>query len=117
MKCLDIKEPYSQRTTEITILGTAAERGMQAVILQAPCIFGEGTGLFNQQSFGHPLILWYAVQHGHGFKLNNKANFDWAHVVDLADYFVLLILPSIEKSGLCHYRKSSQKTLPKASSV
>ena len=77
MKSLDIKEPYPQRTTEITVLETAAERGVQAVSLQAPCIFGEGTGLFNQQALVIPLIIRYAVQHGYGFKLNDKANFDW----------------------------------------
>jgi nucleoside-diphosphate-sugar epimerase len=77
MKTLDDEEPYSQRTTEVTVLESAAEKGVQAVSLQAPCIFGEGSGLFNQQALVIPMILRYAVQHGYGFKLNDKANFDW----------------------------------------
>lgn len=77
MKSLDTAEPYSQRTTEITVLEAAAEQGVQAVSLQAPCIFGQGTGLFNQQGLVIPLVLRYVVQHGHGFKLNDQANFDW----------------------------------------
>ncbi|KAJ4383161.1 hypothetical protein N0V86_001203 [Didymella sp. IMI 355093] len=97
MKSLDIEDPYPQRTTEITVLETAVEQGVQAVSLQAPCIFGEGTGLFNQQGLIIPLILRYVVQHGHGFKLNNQANFDWVHVVDLADYFVLIIRTILER--------------------
>lgn len=36
MKSLDAKDPYPQRTAEITVLGTAVERGVQAVSLQAP---------------------------------------------------------------------------------
>ena len=35
MKSLDAEEPYPQRTTEITVLETAAERGVQAISLQA----------------------------------------------------------------------------------
>lgn len=77
LKLLDAKDPYPQRTAEILVLETATQKGVQAVSLQAPCIFGEGTGLFNQQGIVIPLILRYAVQHGYGFKLNNKANFDW----------------------------------------
>lgn len=76
-KSLDAVEPYPQRTTEITVLESAAERGVQAISLQAPCIFGEGTDLFNRQGLVIPLVLRYVVQHGHGLKLNDKANFDW----------------------------------------
>ncbi|KAF9696697.1 hypothetical protein EKO04_005530 [Ascochyta lentis] len=97
MKSLDFEQPYSQRTTEIMVLETAAERGVQAVSVQAPCIFGEGTGLFNRQALVIPLILRYVVQHGYGFKLNDQANFDWVHVVDLADYYILLIRAILER--------------------
>jgi hypothetical protein len=48
--------------------------------VQAPCIFGEGTGLFNQQGLVIPLITKYVVEHGYGFKLNDRANFDWVSV-------------------------------------
>ncbi|KAJ4352973.1 hypothetical protein N0V95_003766 [Ascochyta clinopodiicola] len=97
MKSLENEQQYSQRTTEVTVLELAAEKGVQAVSLQAPCIFGEGTGLFNQQALVIPLILRYVVQHGYGFKLNDRANFDWVHVVDVADYYILLIRTIIER--------------------
>lgn len=77
MKSLDAKEPYPQRTAEIVVLETAAKRGVQAISLQAPCIFGEGTGHFNQQGIVIPSVFKYVVDHGHGFKLNDTANFDW----------------------------------------
>lgn len=77
MKSLDAKEPYPQRTAEIVVLETATKRGVQAISLQAPCIFGEGTGQFNRQGIVIPLVFKYVVDHGHGFKLNDTANFDW----------------------------------------
>ena len=33
----------------------------------------------------------YTLTKGYGFKLNDTANFDWVHVADLADAFVLLV--------------------------
>ena len=77
MKSLDARDPYPQRTAEIVVLETAAKRGVQAISLQAPCIFGEGTGHFNRQGIVIPLVFKYVVDHGHGFKLNDTANFDW----------------------------------------
>ncbi|KAF3009712.1 hypothetical protein E8E13_008904 [Curvularia kusanoi] len=98
LKFLDAVQPYPQRTAEITVLETAAKRDVQAVSLQAPCIFGEGTGLFNRQGVVIPSVIRYVVHHGHGFKLNDTANFDWVHVVDLADYYVLLVRTILERS-------------------
>jgi nucleoside-diphosphate-sugar epimerase len=77
LKALDEKEAYSQRTTELVVLETAESSGVQAVSLNVGCIFGEGRGLFNQQGLVIPLVLRYVVQHGYGFKLNERANFDW----------------------------------------
>ncbi|KAF2684221.1 NAD(P)-binding protein [Lentithecium fluviatile CBS 122367] len=97
MKALDQKEPYSQRTTEIGVLEAAAASGVQAVSVNTPCIFGEGTGLFNQQALVIPLIMMYVIQHGYGWKLNETANFDWVHVLDLADIYVLLVRTILER--------------------
>lgn len=47
MKSLDTADPCWQRTIDINILEAATEHGVQAVSLQALCIFGAGTGLFN----------------------------------------------------------------------
>lgn len=97
MKKLDEADPYSQRTTEIKVLETAAELGVQAISVNAPCIFGEGTGLFNKQGLVIPLIMMYVIQHGYGWKLNETANFDWVHVLDLADIYVLLVQTILER--------------------
>lgn len=98
MKLLEGEEPYSQRTTEVGVLTAAAASGVQAISVNAPCIFGEGTGLFNRQGLVVPLIMQYVLRHGHGFKLNDTANFDWVHVFDLADLYVLLVRTILERS-------------------
>ncbi|KAH8745505.1 hypothetical protein F5883DRAFT_587290 [Diaporthe sp. PMI_573] len=93
----DAQDPYPQRTTEIGVLAAAEKAGVQAVSLNSPCIFGTGTGLFNRQGFILPLFMRYVVKHGYGFKLNETANFDWVHVEDLADVYVLLVRAIIER--------------------
>ncbi|CAI6331858.1 unnamed protein product [Periconia digitata] len=97
MKTLNDAEPYPQRSAEIGVLETADETGVHAISVNTPLIFGEGTGLFNQQALVIPLILMYVVQHGYGWKLNETANFDRVHVLDLADLFVLLVRAVLER--------------------
>ncbi|KAJ4246555.1 hypothetical protein NW762_013496 [Fusarium torreyae] len=97
LKSEDAREPYPQRTTEVRVLSTAQETGVQAVSLNTPLIFGTGKGLFNQQGIIIPIIMRYVIQHGHGFKLNETANWDWVHVEDLADAFVLLTRTILER--------------------
>jgi len=97
MKALDEKEPYLQRTTEVGVLEAAAAAGVQAVSINTPCIFGRGTGLFNQHGLVIPMIMMYVLEHGYGWKLNETANFDWVHVLDLADIYVLLVRTILER--------------------
>ncbi|KAF5724917.1 NAD-dependent epimerase dehydratase [Fusarium mundagurra] len=93
----DLREPYPQRTTEVRVLTIAEETGVQAVSLNTPVIFGAGKGLFNQQGIIIPIIMRYVIQHGHGFKLNETTTWDWVHVEDLADVFVLLTRTILER--------------------
>lgn len=97
VKSMDEADPYPQRTAEITVLTTAEETGVQAVSLNTPLIFGEGTGLFNRQGLVVPMLTSYVVQRGYGFKLLETSNFDWVHVEDLADAYVLLTRLILER--------------------
>lgn len=97
LKSEDARNPYPQRTTEVAVLTAAEETGVQAVSLNTPCIFGPGTGLFNKQGIIIPVLMRYVVKHGYGFKLNETANFDWVHVEDLADAYVLLLRAILER--------------------
>ncbi|KAF7616817.1 hypothetical protein F9C07_6426 [Aspergillus flavus] len=97
LKSEDARDPYPQRTTEVGVLTLAEETGVQAVSLNAPGIFGTGRGLFNTQGLVHLLAMSYILKHGYGYKLNDTANFDWVHVEDLADVFVLLVRAILER--------------------
>lgn len=93
----DARDPYPQRTAEVGVLAAAEESGVAGVSLNSPCVFGTGAGLFNRQGFIIPLFTRYVLRHGHGFKLNETANFDWVHVADLAGVFVLLVRAVLER--------------------
>ena len=69
----------------------AHELGVNVTSINTPIIFGEGEGLFNRQGIIIPTLMQYTLTKGYGFKLNDTANFDWVHVADLADAFVLLV--------------------------
>jgi nucleoside-diphosphate-sugar epimerase len=97
MKTLEKEERYLQRTAELGVVETAAAAGVRAISVNAPCIFGKGTGLFRNQELVIPSIMEYIKRHGHGVKLNDTANFDWVHVVDLANLFVLLVRATLER--------------------
>ena len=83
--------PYPQRSTEVGVLTLGDALGVNVVSLNTPIIFGEGQGLFNKQGIIIPTSLRYCLTMGHGFKLNDTANFDWVHIEDLADAYILLI--------------------------
>ncbi len=91
------KAPYPQRTTEVGVLTLASELGVNAVSLNTPLIFGEGTGLFNKQGIIIPVLMRYTVAHGYGFNLHDGANFDWVHVEDLAAAYIVLVKQILER--------------------
>ncbi|KAI5918158.1 hypothetical protein F4810DRAFT_693538 [Camillea tinctor] len=97
LKSEDEHTPYPQRTAEVGVLTAAQRTGVRAVSINSPCVIGFGTGLFNQQSFLIQSIMRYIIKYGHGFKLNDTANFDWVHVEDLADIYVLLLRTILER--------------------
>ncbi|KAI1504724.1 hypothetical protein F5X99DRAFT_405725 [Biscogniauxia marginata] len=92
----DEHEPYPQRTAEVAVLTAAEETGVQAASVDAPCVIGTGTGLFNKSGYIIPALMGYVVHHGYGFTLNETANFGWVHVEDLADLYVLLLRAILE---------------------
>lgn len=97
LKASDEIDPYPQRTAELAVLTTAESTGVQAISVNTPCIFGTGTGLFNKQGFILSTFMRYILDHGYGFKLNDTATFDYVHVEDLADVFVLLVKTIVQR--------------------
>ncbi|PIG80779.1 hypothetical protein AARAC_010667, partial [Aspergillus arachidicola] len=78
LKSEDARDPYPQRTTEVGVFTLGEETGVQAGLV-------------------YLLAMHYILKHGYGYKLNDTANFDWAHVEDLAGVFVILVRAILER--------------------
>lgn len=91
LKEIDAKDPYPQRTAELRVLETAVATGVHAVSVNPGVVFGEGKGLFNNHSHVVPRFTKYVLQHGYGFKLTETANFDYVHVDDLSELFLVIL--------------------------
>ncbi|KAI0015509.1 NAD dependent epimerase/dehydratase [Xylariomycetidae sp. FL0641] len=94
------REWYPQRAAELEVLATAEDAGVNALSLQAPCIFGKGEGMFNQAGLMIPIMTTYVLSHGYGFSLGDGTGaIDIVHVADLAALFALLAAAILEARG------------------
>ncbi|KZL75642.1 nad dependent epimerase dehydratase [Colletotrichum incanum] len=96
----DVRDPYPQRTAELTVLRTGEELGLNAASIQSPCIFGQGSGLFNKAGLMIPIMMRYVLQKGYGLTVGDGTGcIGYVHVADLADLYVLCVLDIIERGG------------------
>ncbi|ETS73711.1 hypothetical protein PFICI_14657 [Pestalotiopsis fici W106-1] len=100
-KLLEANEgPYPQRTSELLVLDTGIETGVNVLSVQAPCIFGPGEGLFQQAGLVIPILMAYVLSRGYGFALHQgTAVIDIVHVADLADWYIFCILQVLRNGG------------------
>ncbi|KAK8075925.1 hypothetical protein PG994_003197 [Apiospora phragmitis] len=94
---------YPQRAAELAVLSHPSvtsekqEQGVGALSIQAPCIFGEGEGLFQRAGLMVPIMMRYVVEKGHGFQLGDGTGvIDYVHVADLADLYVRCVRDVVE---------------------
>ncbi|KAF9878448.1 nad dependent epimerase dehydratase family protein [Colletotrichum karsti] len=91
---------YPQRAAELAVLRTAEELGVQAASIQAPCIFGTGTGLFQTAGLMIPIMMGFVLGRGYGFTVGDGSGvMDRVHVADLADLYVLCVLDVLQRDG------------------
>ncbi|KAK8109298.1 hypothetical protein PG984_015099 [Apiospora sp. TS-2023a] len=97
------REWYPQRAAELAVLGHPAvtdsedANGVGALSIQAPCIFGEGEGLFQRAGLMVPIMMRYVVEKGYGFQLGDGTGvIDYVHVADLADLYVRCVRDIVE---------------------
>lgn len=102
------REWYPQRAAELAVLGHPAviigtdseHQGVGALSIQAPCIFGEGEGLFQRAGLMVPIMMRYVVEKGYGFQLGDGTGvIDYVHVADLADLYVRCVRDILETSA------------------
>ncbi|CAI0648521.1 unnamed protein product [Colletotrichum noveboracense] len=93
-------EWYAQRASELIVLRTGDDLNVNAVSIQAPIIFGTGTGLFQQAGLMIPLTMAFVLEQGYAFSCGDGTGvFDWVHIADLADLYVLCVLNIIQTGG------------------
>ncbi|KAK7937247.1 uncharacterized protein PG986_014115 [Apiospora aurea] len=103
-KAENAREWYPQRASELAVLSHPAVSGpspeVGAVSIQAPCIFGEGEGLFQRAGLMVPIMMRYVVEKGYGFQLGDGTGvIDYVHVSDLADLYVRCVRDIVENSA------------------
>ncbi|KAK7908961.1 hypothetical protein PG985_014839 [Apiospora marii] len=107
-KAENAREWYPQRAAELAVLGhpavvtdtSSANEGVGALSIQAPCIFGEGEGLFQRAGLMVPIMMRYVVEKGYGFQLGDGTGvIDYVHVADLADLYVRCVRDILESSA------------------
>ncbi|OLN86540.1 hypothetical protein CCHL11_08503 [Colletotrichum chlorophyti] len=87
----EAKEAYGQRTTDIAVVQTAERTGVKTYIMMPPTIYGQGTGLFNQESLQIPAIIRSAIKAGVAEYIGDgDAYLGHVHVEDLALWYELL---------------------------
>jgi nucleoside-diphosphate-sugar epimerase len=100
---------YSQRTSDIVVVETGLEAGVQTHIIMSPTIYGVGTGLFNKISIQVPALIRAALKAGQAQVIGEgKGVWDYVHIRDLANLYQLLLtkiiageqIPSGEKGIL-----------------
>lgn len=99
-KAAEAREPYAQRTAELAVLDASEETGVGAVVLQIPCIFGEGAGLFSASPMLECVMIRYVLDRGYGYKLGEgTGRIGVVHVDDLAQLYILLVQRILEDGG------------------
>ena len=96
----DAQTPYLQRTTDIMVFEKGLELGVQTLIIMSPLIYGIGTGLYNRVSIQIPAYIKSAMKHGQSVMVGDgKGEWDYVHVVDLAELYELAALDMLRNGG------------------
>jgi nucleoside-diphosphate-sugar epimerase len=83
---------YAQRTTDIEVVETGLAQGVKTTIIMSLTIYGVGTGLGNRLSIQVPTIMKASLKSGAVDVVGEgKAEWDFVHIVDLADLYELVI--------------------------
>jgi len=91
-KSREALEPYKQRTADVLAVETGLQVGVQTHIIMSPLIYGVGTGLFNKLSIQVPTLMRASIKYGEVNVVGEgKGVWDYVHVSDLANLYVLLV--------------------------
>ncbi|KAI1266050.1 NAD dependent epimerase/dehydratase family protein [Xylariaceae sp. FL1019] len=96
----EAKQPYIQRSTEISVVDGGIELGVKTLVMMAPMIYGVGTGLFNKRSVQIPAFIHTALDNEQAVVIGEGVgSFDHVHVQDLAELYEILAVKILEGNG------------------
>ncbi|KAI0147647.1 NAD dependent epimerase/dehydratase family protein-like protein [Xylariaceae sp. FL1272] len=96
----EAKQPYIQRSTELSVVDGGVELGVKTLVLMAPMIYGVGTGLFNRRSVQIPAYIYTALDNGQGVVIGEGVGeIDHVHVRDLAELYEILAVKMLQGEG------------------
>ncbi|KAF4628389.1 hypothetical protein G7Y89_g9763 [Cudoniella acicularis] len=91
-KTRESQHTYAQRTTDLAVVETGLEQGVETHIIMSPTIYGIGTGNFNRQSIQIPTIIRSALKAGQAEAIGEgKGIWDYVHIADLAKLYEILL--------------------------
>ncbi|KAI1305665.1 NAD dependent epimerase/dehydratase family protein-like protein [Xylaria venustula] len=94
------KEPYIQRTTELSVVDAGLELDVRTLVVMAPTIYGMGSGLFNKRSVQIPAFIATSLDRGRAVVIGDgEGEWDHVHVQDLAALYEILALQVLENKG------------------
>ncbi|KAF2019507.1 NAD dependent epimerase/dehydratase family protein [Aaosphaeria arxii CBS 175.79] len=89
---LEGKEPYAQRTTDVTVVDTGESVNVKTYIIMSPTIYGTGSGLFNRLTIQPPGIVQRGLRRGrvpvHG---SGSGYWDYVHIDDLTQLYEIIL--------------------------
>ncbi|KAK4445507.1 hypothetical protein QBC34DRAFT_358311 [Podospora aff. communis PSN243] len=92
LKKLENIQPYSQRTSDITVIETGKELGVHTYIVVSPTDYGIGKGWFNTLSLQAPALMRAAMELKRAVYVGDgEEEWDHTHVEDLADFYEILL--------------------------
>ena len=96
----EAKDPYPQRATDLDVIDTGLDMGVQTLVIMSPTIYGRGTGLFNRTSIQVAVYVRSALDHGRAVVVG-KGDGVWDHVnvQDVAARYELAVRQALEKGG------------------
>ncbi|KAL5337240.1 hypothetical protein BJX70DRAFT_250833 [Aspergillus crustosus] len=98
-KTLEAAEPYAQRSTELGLIDTGLQLGVETIVIMSPIVYGNGTGLFNRVSL-HTGYMKAMLQLGYAVVVSDGTGvWDHVHIKDLAELYRLVVLDILERGG------------------
>jgi hypothetical protein len=99
-KAKDQRNPYPQRTAELSVLDVGLELGVNTLSLLSPLIYGPSEGLFPPNINMIQMMMKYVVDNGYSFSLGDGTGcIGIVHVSDLADLYTLCVQHILEDRG------------------